>query len=102
MLSGVISWVGKQAQLNANVVSLGKGQQLIAQAITEWHIEPRGPRCPCLIPPVSPPFSSTIRISPHEEQGSQLLLNDWRCTGITIGCHTMNKAEHYNGARTVV
>ena len=35
MLSGAISWVGKQAQLNANPVSLGEGWQLIAQAITK-------------------------------------------------------------------
>ena len=34
-LSGTISQVGKQAQLNVNPVSLGEGQQLIAQAITE-------------------------------------------------------------------
>ena len=42
-LSGAISWIGKQAQLAAKPVSLGDGQQLIAQAITEGHIEPRGP-----------------------------------------------------------
>ena len=34
-LSGAISWVGKQAQLNANVVSLWESQWLIAQAITK-------------------------------------------------------------------
>ena len=34
-LLGAISWVGKQAQLIANQVSLGEGWQLIAQAITE-------------------------------------------------------------------
>ena len=56
-LSGAISWVGKQAQLNANPVSLGEGWQLIAQAITEWCIKPRGPRHPCSIPPASPLFS---------------------------------------------
>ena len=35
MLSGAISWVGKQAQLNANALGLWEGQQLIAQAIIE-------------------------------------------------------------------
>ena len=34
MLSGAISWVSKQAQLNANAVSLWEGQWLITQAIT--------------------------------------------------------------------
>ena len=54
-LSGAISWVGKQAQLNANPVSLGEGWWLITQTITEWHIEPRGPEHPCSIP-ASPLF----------------------------------------------
>ena len=57
MLSGAISGVGKQAQLRASAVSMGEGQQLIAQAITEWCIEPRGSGCPHLILPASPPFS---------------------------------------------
>ena len=35
MLSGAIGWVDKQAQLNTNPVSLGEGQQLIIQAVTE-------------------------------------------------------------------
>ena len=56
-LSGAISWVGKQAQLNVNVGSLGEGWQLIAQAFTECCSEPRGPRHPCLILPASSPFS---------------------------------------------
>ena len=34
-LSGAISWVGKQALLHANALSLWKGWQLIAEAITE-------------------------------------------------------------------
>ena len=45
-LSGIIAWVGKQAQLNAKPISLGEGRQLITQAITEGHIEPRGPGHP--------------------------------------------------------
>ena len=34
-LSGVISWVGKQDQLNANALSLWEGWKMIVQAITE-------------------------------------------------------------------
>ena len=34
-LSGALSWVGKQAQLNANALSLQESWQLIAQAITK-------------------------------------------------------------------
>ena len=56
-LSGAISWVGKQAQLSAKPVSLGDGWQLIAQAITEGHIKPRGPGSPHSIPPPSTLFS---------------------------------------------
>ena len=57
MLSGAISWVGNQAQLNTNAVSLQEGQQLITQTITEQCIEARGSRCPQSLPTVSPPFS---------------------------------------------
>ena len=56
-LSGVIAWVGKQAQLSTKPVSLGEGRCLIAQAITEGHIEPRGPAHPQSIPPASAPFN---------------------------------------------
>ena len=56
-LSGAICWVGKQAQLNANPVSLGEGQWLIAQAITKWCIKPRWPRHPHSISPVSSSFN---------------------------------------------
>ena len=46
MLSGAISWVGQQAQLNANPLSLWEGWWLIAQAITEQCIKARGPGHP--------------------------------------------------------
>ena len=55
--SGVIAWVGKQSKLKAKPVSLGDGQQLIAETITEVHIEPRSPGCPHSLPPVSMPFN---------------------------------------------
>ena len=44
-------------QLNAKPISLGGGRQLTAQAITEGHIEPRGPGHPNSIQPTSMPFS---------------------------------------------
>ena len=56
-LSGIIAWVGKQAQLNAKPVNLGDGQWFITQAITEGHIEPREPGCPHSLPPASTPFN---------------------------------------------
>ena len=56
-LSGVIAWVGKQAQLCTKPVSLGDGRQLIAKAITEGYIKPRGPGHPHSLPPASMPFS---------------------------------------------
>ena len=49
--------VGKQAQLSTKPVSLGDGRRLIAQAITEGHIEPRGSGHPHFIPPASMPFN---------------------------------------------
>ena len=56
-LSGIIAWVGKQAQISAKPISLADGRQLIAQAITEGHIKPRGPGHPWSIPPASTPFN---------------------------------------------
>ena len=55
-LSGAITWFGKPAQLSVKPASLGDGQQLIAQAIPEGHIEPRGPGNPHSIPTASTPF----------------------------------------------
>ena len=57
MLSEAIGWVDKQAHFNANPVSLGEGWKLITQAIAKWCIEPRGPRHPHSILPVSLPFN---------------------------------------------
>ena len=45
-LSGAISWVGKQAQLNAKAVSLQEGWWMIVRAITKWWVEARGPGHP--------------------------------------------------------
>ena len=93
-LAGAISWVSKQAHLNANAVNLQEGQQLIAQAITEWHIEPRGPRHPHSILLVSPLFS--LCNQDESPWGVRLLAAAawWRCPGVTSGHHAMNEAEH--------
>ena len=56
-LSGTVSLVGKWAQLSAKPASLSDGWWLIAKAITEWHIKPRGPSHPCSILPASTPFN---------------------------------------------
>ena len=45
-----------RAQLNTNPLSLWEGQQLIAKAITEQHIEARQPGCPHSHLLVTPPF----------------------------------------------
>ena len=63
-LSGAMSSIGKQAQLSAKAVSLGDGQQLITQAITEGHIKPRGPGHPSSIPPVPTLFNFCYPDSP--------------------------------------
>ena len=76
-LSGAISWVGKQAQLNANSVSLQEGQQLIAQAITEWCIEARGCGHPHLHPPALPPFSFHNQDEPPWEERLQSADKCW-------------------------
>ena len=68
MLSGVISWVGKQAQLNTNPLSLQEGQWLIAQAITEQHIKARGPGHPCSHPLATLPFRFCSRDESLQEE----------------------------------
>ena len=57
MLLGATSWVGKQAKLITNPVSMGEGRQLMAQAITKGCIKPRGPGCLHSIMPALTPFN---------------------------------------------
>ena len=55
MLLGTISWVGKLAQLNTNVLILQEGWQLRVQTITKWHTEAIGLGHPCChLPPFLP------------------------------------------------
>ena len=66
MLSGAISWVDKQAQLNTNALTLQEGWCLITQAITIWHVEARGAGHPCTHLPELPPFSFHSQDGPHQ------------------------------------
>ena len=56
-LSGIIAWVGKQPEISTKPINLADGRQLITQAITKGHIEPRGPGHPQSIPCASVPFN---------------------------------------------
>ena len=67
MLSGAISWVGRQAQLNASVISPWECWHMIAQAIVEWHIKARGPGHPHSHLPALPPFSFCNQDRPQQE-----------------------------------
>ena len=89
MLSGAISWVGKQAQFNTNALTLQEGWQLITQAITEWCVEARGPGHHHTCPPVLPPFSFCSQDRPLSEQrlpGTNEWVEEPRHTGQT-SCH---------------
>ena len=88
-LLGGISWVGKQAQLNTNELSLWEGWQLIVQAITEWCIEGRGPGCPIHICLHYHHLGFAIRMGPHRKRGSRMPTNAWRSLDVPIRHHTM-------------
>ena len=85
MLSGAISWVSKQAQLNANTVSLQEaGSWLLRPSpndvlkledldiLTHIHLNYHH-------------LASAIRMSPHEERGSRVLMNAERCPAYSSG-----------------
>ena len=91
-----ISWVGKQAQLNTNTLSLWEGWQLIAQAITEWHAETMRPGCPHSHLPALLPFRFCNQDGPYRKRGSRVLMNAWRSLGILVRCHTMTKTRYHN------
>ena len=94
MLLGAIGWVGKQPQLNTNLVSLGEGWQLTTQTITEGCITPRRPGCPCSIHLHQHHSTSIIRTSLYRQKGSKLLLNNGRYLGMTLGPATRTWAKH--------
>ena len=71
ILSAAISWVGKQAQLNTNALSLWEGRQMIAQAITKWCIKARGPGCHHSFLPASQPFRFHSLDGPPQEERLQ-------------------------------
>ena len=67
MLTGDISWIVKQAQLDANTVTLQEGWQIIGHAIAEWCVEARGPIHPHTHPSAVPPFSFSGQTGPPPE-----------------------------------
>ena len=92
-LSGAISWVGKQALLSTNLISLGEGQWLITKPspkdvsnqedldiLASSHLH----QCHS---------TSAIKASLPNWQGLQHPLNNGGCPSGTLGHHTMNKAE---------
>ena len=104
MLLGAISWVGKQAQLSVNLVSLGEGQQLIAQAITKGHIKPRGLGCPrlhstCCVNIVQHCSTFIIKTCLHNQQASQQLFNNGRCPCLALGQCIKNEAGCHSKAK---
>ena len=56
MLTGVGTWVGKQAYLATDPLTIQEGQQEINQAITNFQIKVRGPGHPHLNPLTPQPF----------------------------------------------
>ena len=70
-LSGAISSVGNQAQLNTNAVSLWEGWQKIVQAITKWWAEARRPGHPSTYLPAFLPFSFCNQDEPLQEERPQ-------------------------------
>ena len=99
-LSGAIGWVGKQAQLSAKPVSLGEGWQLIAQAITEGHIKPRGPGHPHSIPLHQHHSISVIKTHLHKQQTSWWLQNDGRLPDFALGQYIMSEVGDHSETGT--
>ena len=98
--SGALSWVGKQAQLNANALSLWEGWHLITQAITKQCAEAGGldiPLCVCLHHCHS---GFAVMMGPPGKRGSRAPINTERSPGILIRCHPMTKTGHHNVAKT--
>ena len=100
--SGAISWIGKQAQLNTNAVSLWEGWQMIVQAITKWWSETRDLAVPILTYLQSCHSVFIIMMGLYRKRGHAALVNAWRSLGILIGCHNMAKAGPHNTARITV
>ena len=102
MLSGFISWVSKQAQLNTNALSLWEGWWLIAQASLNDALKLEDLDVLTHICLHNHCLASTIRMSLHRKRGSRVLMNAWMCQGVLTGCCTMNEPVHHNVAGTMV
>ena len=85
-LIGAGTWVGKSAHLANNPLTIQKGWQVIAQAVTEYQIEARGPGCPCSHLTTPKHSDSIMDISPHGKNASKML-------ALTIGPHTTSHHE---------
>ena len=101
MLSGAISWVNKQAQLNANAISLWESWQMIVQAITKIWAEARGPVHPHTHLLVFTPFNFYNQDGPLQEErlpsSNKCMMN----LGVLVGLHTMTEGKYHNEARIV-
>ena len=75
-LSGAIGWVGRQAYLNVNPVSLCEGWQLMAEAITNDASNPGDLGIPTLFSLHHYHLTSAIGISPHGQQNTKMQLNN--------------------------
>ena len=99
-LSGAISWVGNQAQLSAKPVSLGDGQQLITQAITEEHIKPRGPGCPHSILPASTSFNLCSQDLPPQPANFLAAAEQWKCPDLVLAQYIRSEVTCHSEAGT--
>ena len=87
MLTGDISWVGKQAQLDANAVTLQDSQQIIAQDMTKQSVEARGSGHPHIHSSAVPPLSFSGQTGPLLEvrlPSTDECAKDPRCTYWTM------------------
>ena len=96
MLSGAISWVGKQAQLSANPVILGEGWWLITQAITKGCNTHEGLDIPAPFHLQQHSSTSAIKTHLHDQQASQQLLHDGRCLDMAPGQCTKYEVRHHS------
>ena len=97
MLSGAISWVGKQAQLNANPVSLGEGQcSWSPKPSLNDTLNPEDPGCNHSILPASSPFNLCNQDQPTQvARLPTAAVHDGRCPSVTLGHHIKNEVKHH-------
>ena len=87
ILSGTLSWVGKNVLVNVHPLSLRVGRQSITQAITEWCTEARGPGCHCVKQLATPPFRFHHHARSPRGIGSRVPMSVSGGLGIPDRCH---------------